>query len=153
MRFLQILTTIYPVFIAIKNWAEQVIRPSLQAAISHVKIPNILRNFLPRNNRQKITAKQRSRFLNYGFMIALISQPMSSQGGFFIIILELLNQLEVMRDDDLVFTKKTASNRRDEMNCYSDTFSHSYVSNYNLQSRSLAERSVLDIDCPFFSEL
>ena len=79
---------------------------------------------------------------------------MSSQGRFFIIILELLNQLGVMIDDDLVFiTKKTASNRRDEMNCYSDTFSHSYVSNYNLQSRSLAERSVLDIDCPFFSEL
>ena len=72
--------------------------------MSHVKILNILGNFLPHNNRQKITTKQRSRFLNYGFMIALISQPMSSQGGFFIIILELLKHLEVILDDDLVFS-------------------------------------------------
>ena len=85
-------------------------------------------------------------------MIALISQPMSSQEGFFNHNFRVVKQLE--RDDDLVFTQKTASNRRDKMNCYSDiTFSHSYVSNYNVQRQSLAEHSVLDIDCPFFSEL
>ena len=84
-------------------------------------------------------------------MIALISQPMSSQEGFFYHNFRVVKQLE--RDDDLVFTQKTASNRRDKMNCYSDTFSHSYVSNYNAQRQSLAQRSVLDIDCPFFSEL
>ena len=52
VRFLHIFTMIYPVFIAIKNWAEQLITPSHQAAISHVKILNILGNFLPYNNRQ-----------------------------------------------------------------------------------------------------
>ena len=51
-RFLHIFTMIYPVFIAIKNWAEQLITPSHQPAISHVKILNILGNFLPYNNRQ-----------------------------------------------------------------------------------------------------
>ena len=86
-------------------------------------------------------------------MIALISQPMSSHGEFFYNNLRVVQQLEVIIDDDLVFTQKTASNRRDKMNCYSDTFSHSYVSNYNVQRQSLAECSVLDIDCPFFSEL
>ena len=115
MRFLQILTMIYPVFIARKNWTEQVVRPSQQAAASHLKILNILGNFLPHNNnRQKITKPAKKQVLKLWVYDCFNLSTHVKSRRIFYNNFRVVKQLEVIIDDDLVFTQKTASNRTDK---------------------------------------
>ena len=106
---------IYPVFIAIKNWTEQAVTPSQQAATSHLKILNILGNFLPHHNRQKITKPAKKQVLKLWVYDCFNLSTHVKPRRFFYHNFRVVEQLEI--DDDLVFTQQDSEQqkRQDEL--------------------------------------
>ena len=81
--------------------------------MSHVKILNILGNFLPYNNRQNYNRAKKQVLKLWVYDCFNLSTHVKSRRIFYNNF-RVVKQLEVIIDDDLVFTEKTASNRRDK---------------------------------------